>query len=97
MEVVTIKSWLLDHLLEQVTNLQTELEVILRELIPLKHEATLSQNILLPQRLLVASSCPNSAFPNLMVMFSIGDHFGISYRSQFITGIVRALFGLLGR
>ena len=40
LEVETVNSGLLDHLLEQITKLQTELEVILREFLPLNHETT---------------------------------------------------------
>ena len=44
----------------------------------------LVQIILIPQRQrLLASSCPNSAFPNLMEMFLIGEHFGSSSMSQY--------------
>ena len=39
-KVKTVDSGLLEHLLEQVTELQEDLEIIFRELIPLRHEAT---------------------------------------------------------
>ena len=38
MKVETVDSGVLEHLLEQVNKLQTDLEVIIRELIPVRHE-----------------------------------------------------------
>ena len=38
-KVETVHSGTLEHLLEQVTELQNDMEVVLRELMPLKHEA----------------------------------------------------------
>ena len=38
MEIKTVDSGVLEHLLEQVNKLQTELEVIIWEVIPVQHE-----------------------------------------------------------
>ena len=124
-KVETVDSGVSKHLLEQVPELQTDVEVIIGELIPIRHQDkplpeaiglykvlrklkfTLTQMIskhyklmelmetvkmmilhviqiiLVPQRLL-ASSCLNSAFPNLMETFLIGEHFGSSSRSRYM-------------
>ena len=38
-KVEIVDSGMLEHLMEQVTDLQDELEIVLKELIPLKNEA----------------------------------------------------------